>query len=63
MAIPIATTCPTAMYGTLNRLTPPTRLQTPSADAIKLLWVQTAESHRTYLPSPLLSTKTGQVFF
>jgi len=49
MAVPIATMCPTASCGTLNKLTPPTSLQTPSADAIKLLWVQAAESHPIYL--------------
>ena len=49
MAVPIATMCPTASYGTLKKLTPPTSLQTLSADAVKLLWVQAAESHPTYL--------------
>ena len=49
MAVPITTMCPTASYGSLNKLTPPTRFQTPPADAINLLCVQAAESHPTYL--------------
>jgi len=50
MAVPIATMCPTANYGTLNRLTSPTRLKMLSADAIKLLWVQTEENPTYLLP-------------
>ena len=52
MAVPTATMCPTASYDTLNKLTPTTRSQTPSAVAIKLLWVQAPESHPTYLLLP-----------
>jgi len=48
-AVPTATMCPTASYGTLNKLTPSTRLQMPSVDAIKLLWIQAPETHPPYL--------------
>jgi len=50
-ALPTATMCPTASYGTLNKLTPPTMSQTSSADAVKLIWVQAPEIHPTYLLS------------
>ena len=52
MAVPTALMCPISRYEILTKLTPTTRSQTLSADAIKLLQVQVPESHPTHYLLP-----------
>ena len=61
MVVPTAT-CPTANYGILTKLTPPTRSQIPLADAIKVLWVKAPESHPTYLLPPSSQPRQDKCF-